>query len=55
VVVPSKGELFGVKSFNSIMGCHDDFSFTGKSVWRTKVSLRVNILCGRRPYGISLP
>jgi hypothetical protein len=43
VVVPSKGELFGVKSFNSIMGCHDDFRFPGKSVWRTKVSFRVNI------------
>jgi hypothetical protein len=37
---PKKG-LFGVKSFYSIMGCHDGFRFPWKSVWRTKVPLRV--------------
>jgi hypothetical protein len=37
----SKRGLFGVKSFYSIMGCNDGFYFLWKSVWRTKVSLRM--------------
>jgi hypothetical protein len=39
--VPSKRGLFGVKSFYNVMGCHDGFRFPWKSVWRTKVPLRV--------------
>jgi hypothetical protein len=40
--VPSKRGLFGVKSFYNIMGCHDGFYFSSRSVWRTKVPLRVS-------------
>jgi hypothetical protein len=39
--VSSKRGLFGVKSFYMVMGCHDDFCFPWRSVWQTKVSLRV--------------
>jgi hypothetical protein len=39
--IPSKRGLFGVKSFYSVLSCHDGFRFHWKSVWRTKVSLRV--------------
>jgi hypothetical protein len=38
--VPPKRELFGVKSFYSIMSCNDDFCFPWKSGWWTKVPLR---------------
>jgi hypothetical protein len=41
---PSKKGLFGVKSFYSVMGCHDCVCFPRKSVWRTKVPLRVAFL-----------
>jgi hypothetical protein len=44
--VPSKRGLFGVKSFYRVMDCcHDGFCFSWKSVWRTKVSLRVAFFC----------
>jgi hypothetical protein len=39
--VPSKKGLFGVKFFYSVMGCHDGVRFLWKSVWRTKVPLKV--------------
>jgi hypothetical protein len=39
--VPSKRGLFGVKFFYRVMSCHDGFYYPWKSVWRTKVSLRV--------------
>jgi hypothetical protein len=39
--VPSKRELFGVKFFYRVMGCHDDFHFPWKSLWMAKVSLRI--------------
>jgi hypothetical protein len=38
---PSKRGLFGVNSFFKVLGCHDGFWFPWKSVWRTKVPLRV--------------
>jgi hypothetical protein len=41
--VPSKGGLFGVKSFYCVMGCHDGFHFPWKSVWSFKVPLMVAI------------
>lgn len=40
--VPSNNGLFGVKSFYSVMGCHDCVCFPWKSVWRTMVLLRVS-------------
>jgi hypothetical protein len=39
--VPFKRWLFSVKSLNSVMGCHDVFRFPWKSVWQTKVLLRL--------------
>jgi hypothetical protein len=39
--VSSKRGLFGVKSFYSVMGCHNGFHFPLKSIWRTKVLMRV--------------
>jgi len=39
--VPSKKRLFAVKFFYSVMGCHDGVCLSWKSVWRTKVPLRV--------------
>jgi hypothetical protein len=49
MVGPFKKGLFGVKSFYSVMGCHDCVRFPWKSVWRTKVLLRVAFLVSRRP------
>jgi len=39
--VPSKNGLFDVKSFYSVMGCHDGVHFSWKIVWRNYVLLRV--------------
>jgi len=39
--IPSKRGLFGVKSFYNVLGCLDGIQFPWKSVWRTKVLLRV--------------
>jgi hypothetical protein len=39
--VPSKKDLFRVKSFYCVMGCHDSVRFPWRSVWRTKVPLMV--------------
>jgi hypothetical protein len=39
--VPSKRGLFVVRSFYSVLVCNDGFHFPWKSVWRTKVPLRV--------------
>jgi hypothetical protein len=36
-----KRGLFAIKSFYSVMGCRYGFRFPWKSVWRTKVPLRV--------------
>jgi hypothetical protein len=43
--VASKRGLFCVKSFYSVKSCNDSFRFPLKSVWRTKVPLRVAFLC----------
>jgi hypothetical protein len=48
-VVPFKRGLFGIKSFYGVMGSHDGFSFPWKSVWQTKVPLRVAFLVSLRP------
>jgi hypothetical protein len=39
--VPSKNGLFDVKSFYSVMGCHDGVHFSWKIVWHNNVLLRV--------------
>lgn len=39
--VHSKRRLYGVKSLYSVMSCHNGFRFPWKSVWLTKVSLRI--------------
>jgi hypothetical protein len=39
--IPSKKGLYGDKSFYSVMGCHDGFRFSWKSVWLTKFLLRM--------------
>ena len=39
--VPAKTRLFVVKSFYTVMGCNGGFRFLWKSIWRTKVRLRV--------------
>ena len=57
MMVPMLGSsmIFGVriwrmlKSFYSVLGCHDGLCFPWKSVWRTKAPLRVAFLCGRWP------
>jgi hypothetical protein len=43
-VVPKRG-LFDIKSFSSVMSCNHGFCFHWKSVWRTKVPLRVVFSC----------
>jgi hypothetical protein len=39
--IPSKRALFGVKSFYNVLGWFDGIRFPWKSVWRTKIPLRV--------------
>jgi hypothetical protein len=39
--VPSKRGLFDVEYFYNVMSCNDGFCFLRKSVWQTKVPLRV--------------
>lgn len=39
--VSSKRWLFVVKSFYSVIGCNDGLHFPWKSVWQTKVPLRM--------------
>ena len=39
--VPSKRGLLGLKSFYNVMGCYDSFHFPCKSIWRTRIPLRV--------------
>ena len=47
--VLSKRGLLSVKSFYKVIGCHDGVRFPLKSVWRTKVPLRVAFfVCGRQ-------
>jgi hypothetical protein len=43
---PPKKGLFGVISFYSVMGHNDCVRFPWKSIWRTKVLLRVTFLLG---------
>jgi hypothetical protein len=39
--VPSQKGRFDVRSFYRVLGCKDDASFPWKSIWRTKVLLKV--------------
>jgi hypothetical protein len=47
--VPSKRWLFAGKSFYSVMGSNDVFHFTWKSIWITKVPLRVAFFAWSEP------
>jgi hypothetical protein len=39
--VPSHKEKFDVRSFYRVIDCKDDVPFPWKSIWRTKVPLKV--------------
>jgi hypothetical protein len=52
--LPKQGCLF-FKSFYTVMGCNCGFRFLWKSIWRTKVHLRVAFFVWSVAQGRSLP